>query len=311
MYWHGGRCVEVLHSLIGIPLDPKKSCDDLTRMVVIGSEVMLNWLDKQLHTRLNPLKADRWSRIVLEIISTCHLPADEALKMAGRLSSAVTSAHDRIGRAFIKPFYAQAFDPLPSASPLLVSAAGWWYKFLAVAPPKTWHALTLVRPLRWVWTDAAGPTRWIAAVQLCLQGTQATWSYTAMVLPLHIWEQLLDRRDHQIAYQEFVAILLAVESFVLSQCLVFMFIDNDSVLYSVVKGRGSNPEVNIGIGRLWMEFASRHVAPQFVRVESKANLADGPTRNNFVHLETLDAVFVKPQLIPWTYDVWSFGSPLS
>ena len=51
VYWHGGRCVEVLHSLIGIPPDPKKSCEDLARNVVLGSEVMLNWMDKQLQTR--------------------------------------------------------------------------------------------------------------------------------------------------------------------------------------------------------------------------------------------------------------------
>ena len=45
------------------------------------------------------------------------------------------------------------------------------------------------------------------------------------------------------------------------------------------------------------------MAPLFLRVESKANVADGPTRNNFEYLNLLRAEFVEPKLIPWTYNV--------
>ena len=240
VYWHGGRCLDAVLSLIDIPCDPKKSYDDLLKMVVLGSELMLDWYRRRLYTRLEPTKAEKWSRILLAVVSTGRLPAHQSLKMAGRLSSAVTSAHDRIGRAFVKPFYAQAFDLYPSASRLLVAAATWWYDFLIHTPPKAWDVLCTARPLVWVWTDAAGKSRWIAAVRLCLIGAKAVWSYTAMVLPQHIWDQLLNRRDNQIAYQEFVAILLAVESFSLSHCLAFMFIDNDGVLHGILEGSASN-----------------------------------------------------------------------
>ena len=42
------------------------------------------------------------------------------------------------------------------------------------------------------------------------------------------------------------------------------------------------------------------------RVESKANIADGPTRDDFEHLTALQAVFVEPVLPPWIYEIWEF-----
>ena len=43
VYWHGGRCLDVLSILLGLPLDDKKSENDLVTMVVLGVRVALDW----------------------------------------------------------------------------------------------------------------------------------------------------------------------------------------------------------------------------------------------------------------------------
>ena len=55
---------------------------------------------------------------------------------AGRLSFACVIASGKIGRAFVKPFYAQAHAPMPGfeVSPSLKNGAEWWIKFLPLAP---------------------------------------------------------------------------------------------------------------------------------------------------------------------------------
>ena len=64
--------------------------------------------------------------------------------------------------------------------------------------------------------------------------------------------------------------------------------------------------MNTTIGQLWLDMAQGHTAFHGVRVESKANLADGPTRKSFFELERLEATFVAPVLPTWVFDLWRF-----
>ena len=43
------------------------------------------------------------------------------MKVAGRLGTAVTASLDKVGRAFAKPFFAQAYDPRKWVTPQLHS----------------------------------------------------------------------------------------------------------------------------------------------------------------------------------------------
>eukprot|EP00959_Pyramimonas_sp_CCMP1952_P235387 4918630-Pyramimonas_sp.AAC.1 len=56
--------------------------------------------------------------------------------MAGRLSFAASVTAGKVGRAHIKPFFAQAYAPLrgEGASCWLLQAAAWWLVYLAEVP---------------------------------------------------------------------------------------------------------------------------------------------------------------------------------
>ena len=54
----------------------------------------------------------------------------------------------------------------------------------------------------WVWADAAGVTRQLAAV--VFDGVH--WFYTMYVVPQSVWVQFLPRADNQIGMQELLAV---------------------------------------------------------------------------------------------------------
>ena len=55
-----------------------------------------------------------------------------------------------------------------------------------------------------------------------------------------------------------------------------------------------------------MQVAAMGTCMHAVRVESAANLADGPTRENLIELERLGAKFVPPVLPDWVYRIWEW-----
>ena len=125
-----------------------------------------------------------------------------------------------------------------------------------------------------------------------------------MQVPLEVWNQLLDREDHQTQYQEFMAVLLGYATMQLYEVLLLNFVDNDSVLGSLFKGSSRLPEISLGVGRFWLDMPCRSLSYCSARVESHANLADGPTRDHFEILQRLEAQELEPRLPPWAYQVW-------
>jgi hypothetical protein len=87
-----------------------------------------------------------------------------------------------------------------------------------------------------------------------------------MQIPQQVWGQLLDREDHQIQYQEFLVIVLAVETFGIADAMVLCFVDNNSVLAAIPKRSSKSPEVALGIAKLWETFTSNSGARFGIRV---------------------------------------------
>ena len=63
--YHGGVCLDVLANLIGLPTDPSKSVEATMSMIVLGSQVMLDWVHKTITTRVETRKAEKWCSKVL------------------------------------------------------------------------------------------------------------------------------------------------------------------------------------------------------------------------------------------------------
>ena len=241
------------------------------------------------------------------MLDTALLEPGQASKLAGRLSFAVTVSGNRVGRAYIKPFYAQAHAPLPGhvVSPWLRRSAEWFIRYLQRPPLSVRRGCSNDRPCVVSWSDAAGESTWVAAV-ICVAGN---FFWTRLQTPSEILKLLLDRGDHQIGFQELLGIILVWGTFehLLQGALWLAFVDNDGVLHALTKGGGGGPESFACIGKLWLELAYGQIDLHCGRVESAANIADGPTREQFDLLGQLKATWVPPILPPWVQQMWSYA----
>ena len=140
-------------------------------MDVLGIEAHLVWEERLVRLRVSADKIAKWVEVLTRILRDRTLSAEEASKMAGRLSFAVTAAGNKVGRAFIKPFYAQVYAPLryDRCSAHLLSAAKWWIVY-SKARFASEHASALAREHCICWTDAAGASRLLAAVITTARG---------------------------------------------------------------------------------------------------------------------------------------------
>ena len=136
----GGVILSVILKLLGLQTDPAKDVDDTLQMVVLGSAVRIMLAARAVTTAIAEKKAVKWADLLMKAVQENRLEWDEAAKMADRLSAAVTAAHDKVGRAYIKPFFAQAYQPLPHMSATLIRASHWWAQYLTERPPSIHEA---------------------------------------------------------------------------------------------------------------------------------------------------------------------------
>ena len=108
----------------------------------------------------------------------------------------MTVSANKAGRAYVKPFHAQAHSPLPgnAASEWLRTAAELWVFYLRTRQPVSRKAGHDDRLHVRSWQDAAGKSRWVASVMF----VHGRWWWTRIQTPPQAWEQLLERQDNQI-----------------------------------------------------------------------------------------------------------------
>ena len=105
---------------------------------------------------------------------------------------------------------------------------------------------------------------------------------------------------------EAFARILALSTFTdeLDNCYMTNLVDNDAVLFSMIKGTAQAGDSRAVVGRMWMAMARKHVAWMGYRVESHSNMADAPTRDRWHIFGLLRAQLVEPVWPHWLFDLW-------
>ena len=132
----GGFCLTQICSLLGFATDPKKVADNAVNLAILGAKFVVDVAPKTVAAAVDEKKAATWSATLESIFESNMCSPDQAAECAGRLGFACAIASGKIGRAFVKRFYAQANAPMPGflASLLLKNAAEWLIKFFSLAP---------------------------------------------------------------------------------------------------------------------------------------------------------------------------------
>ena len=132
--WTAGILVTKLAAMMDFPCDPSKDRDDGADMVVLGAEVSYCLHSAAVFTIIAKEKAIKWASSLEKSLAEGCLISAMASKAAGRLQAAVSMSLCKVGRAFVKPFYMQIYDPRPCITPLLANAMCWWMDYLRLRP---------------------------------------------------------------------------------------------------------------------------------------------------------------------------------
>ena len=84
-----------------------------------------------VHVSVCPTKAAKWIDLISVAIDIQILESGQAQKLAGRLMWATQHLFFRIGRAMIKPIFAQKLSKRGDVKPILMDALRWWRNILA------------------------------------------------------------------------------------------------------------------------------------------------------------------------------------
>ena len=118
----------LVRCLLGRTAISDKKMDHGNPLVILGVEAKI--LEEGMRCRPSRDKAEKWSLHLQTAKSAKKLYSGEASKVCGRLQWAASRTFKRIGRAMLRPFFAQIRRRLPDVDPQLDLAMDWWIEVL-------------------------------------------------------------------------------------------------------------------------------------------------------------------------------------
>ena len=109
----------------------------------------------------------------------------------------------------------------------------------------------------------------------------------------HELRRLLRRRRTNIVGYELMAVILGiymVDDLFPQQAFVRHFVDNQPALNAIIRGGSKQDDLNSLVGSVWYGCASRLQSYWGQYVRSKANISDGPSRQEFQLMRQLGVV---------------------
>ncbi len=120
-----------------------------------------------------------------------------------------------------------------------------------------------------------------------------------------VWDQFEPRTDEHFGMQEFLALPLACETSRLQRqgVSVFIFVDHQGVVGALRRCTAVADDMYCVVGNLWLHWANDQIGAFLARVDPRGSIAGGPTRERFVLLQALGALFAPPRLPAWAQDL--------
>ena len=263
---------------LGIILDPSKTPEPSTEMTILGVLLKLQRYSRHKNLRVrisaevDPSRATFWRETIMEILAKRSLPAQQASKLAGRLNFAVSAAVGGTGGSRLRNIYHQAFAG-GAFSDDLARELLWWYDRLCIAKPALHSVGPAPQRTCTLYTDADG-SGGIGAV-LLTPNKKLFFMHKVDSSALRLRD-----RETQIIPLEVIAALVATYAFKneLGGCSLIAFIDNQSGLGALKKGRSHASDVHALVQDCLDSLENLHAKPQWLWVPSCLNVADYPSR---------------------------------
>jgi hypothetical protein len=269
-------------------------------LTILGFDVSL--AHNYILFQLNELKRQAWLEQVRGFRRTATMSQDDAAQLSGRLSFASEFLFRRLGRAMLRPIFAQKSSRDGLVHGNLDAALAWWEEALV------WHDAEE----HWfeedrgisaeLFVDASGEPGHLCAV-LFINGLAF---YCHAEVPAEWKAALIPRDDAQIMAFELLAIYYGLVAFapLLRGRTFRVWTDNEGCRGSMSSGRARAVDHNLIVHLIWRECFRGCMSPWFSRVPSDDNVSDGPTRGEFRVADALGCCPVLAQVPPVSIKVY-------
>ena len=290
-FWSLGK----LFDLFGFTFDQGK--DVLPSSIFLSLGVVFDlWSVRSsliLKVRAKPERVKKVLAELAHIRERGYLARGEASHLVGKLLFLSETLFGRVGRCALGPFRARQYS---SASRVtltsdLDAAISWWKAALTFIPPRELPVFPRDERPTLLYTDASEEKGRYMIGGVIFSPRISTPLFFSQVVPDGLVQSWHKQMTH-IGQLELLAgpVALATWSEVLSSCDFIHFIDNDSASSALIKGYSPVSDSVKIIGDYWLQAAILGAYPYIDRVESKSNIADGPSRGWFDDVLALGAV---------------------
>ena len=296
--------------ILGFSLDPEKSQPPAEVGAVLGVLFSTAALasERRIHVAAKPSRVRNLTQTIDQILNSGELSPAVAASIVGKFGFLCSTLFGKVGRCCTAALrhrqYSTAYQR--SITPALHVSLQLMKQFLVSCPDRELK-LSHERPLL-MYTDASDvpgrfPQRLLGAVLFDPIDKSLVFSSWPVA------DAIVSRWLQKESYMGQLELLAAPFAFSTWQDRIqnrslILFIDNDSAAASLVKGY--SPKVDSGaiVGEFWLLAAQLRVHVCIDRVESKSNLADGPSRNQFDEIKGLGGSWTSPR-------TGAFGEPIS
>jgi len=289
--------------LLGFTLDPNKSQPPAELCNILGVVFNTASLESQkmLSVQSKGSRQENFSFLVDKILAEQYLPPSLAASVLGKFGFLCSTMFGKLGRACTGPLrtrqYSQSADC--TLSPALIYSLKLMQQLVQHAPSRAF-LLEDSRPPLILYTDASDVPdridgRAILGAVLLDPLLDFEILYTYWVVPDEILHRWCPRQTYMFPL-EIMAGPLAMMTWKerMSDRHLLHFIDNDGAASSLVRGYSPSVDSAQLVAEYWLHTADARAFVYIDRVESKSNLADGPSRLEFALMQSLKAVFVPP-----------------
>ena len=290
--------------LLGFMLDQEKSQAPAEIQAVLGVLINTQHLHEQRAFRVQPkeTRIKNMLMMISHILDRDFLPPSMAASLLGKYGFLCSTLFGKVGRCCTGPIrerqYSNSAETFLSAD--IRSALKLMAEF-AVSAPSRRVSIQPQAPII-MYTDASDVPERVDArfvVGACLfVPSMHGWrkQFTYWIVPHEVVNEWLPKKT-MMGQLEILAAVVAVETWAPEhrerQCL--LFIDNDSAAATLVKGFSRKTDSCSLSGDFWLRAAKLATDIYIDRVESKSNIADGPSRLMFQEVWSYGCSYVPPQ----------------
>ena len=304
----GQECLNCLAEHLGFLFDPAKHVPMAPSFVYLGVNHDLSASkDGKVLLRILPTRRDDLVALCRRVLHKGVLHPGQAATLRGKLYFAASTAYGKVGRAALQPIIQRQERPGSDTrlTPSMVHALKFFVTLLRHMPAREVSlGADRRRPLI-VWSDAAWE-RGVGALGFVVYDPESgEYLHSASEIPSHILDMFV-RSKQKIGQCEILAANVPYYSLpdLFRDRQVVHWIDNTSAISCLIHGYSNKSDSALLVNAFNLYNAGLRCRIHYEYVESKANVADLPSRGMFLYLtDVLGSRFVPTECL--RAETWS------